>query len=138
MHGGSHEITGVVTEVGKNVTKFKAGDRVGVGCIVNSCQSCECCDEDFENNCQGMIFTYNSVDRDGTVTYGGYSSSVVVHERFVVRFPDAMPLDQGAPLLCAGITVVRVQPHEVPRPERAREACNEYGTIYAISSDFGD
>ena len=105
MHGGSHEITGVVTEVGKNVTKFKAGDRVGVGCIVNSCQSCECCDEDFENNCQGMIFTYNSVDRDGTVTYGGYSSSVVVHERFVVRFPDAMPLDQGAPLLCAGITV---------------------------------
>ena len=104
-YGGSHEIAGVVTEVGKNVTKFKGGDRVGVGCMVNSCQSCDRCDEGFENHCRGIIFTYNSVDRDGTVTYGGYSSSVVVHERFVVRFPDAMPLDQGAPLLCAGITV---------------------------------
>ncbi|PWZ43414.1 hypothetical protein Zm00014a_025043 [Zea mays] len=100
-----HEIAGVVTEVGKNVTSFKAGDRVGVGCMVNSCQSCGSCDEDFENSCRAVIFTYNSVDRDGTVTYGGYSSSVVVHERFVVRFPDAMPLDRGAPLLCAGITV---------------------------------
>ncbi|KAM3211757.1 hypothetical protein ACQJBY_065087 [Aegilops geniculata] len=100
-----HEIAGEVTEAGKNVTKFKAGDRVGVGCMVNSCQSCESCDKGFENHCPGMIFTYNSVDRDGTVTYGGYSSMVVVHERFVVRFPDAMPLDKGAPLLCAGITV---------------------------------
>ncbi|XP_062195165.1 probable cinnamyl alcohol dehydrogenase 5 [Phragmites australis] len=100
-----HEIAGVVTEVGKNVIKFKAGDRVGVGCMVNSCQSCDLCNEGFENHCPGIIFTYNSVDHDGTVTYGGYSSNVVVHERFVVRFPDAMPLDQGAPLLCAGITV---------------------------------
>ncbi|XP_037458694.1 probable cinnamyl alcohol dehydrogenase 5 [Triticum dicoccoides] len=100
-----HEIAGEVTEVGKNVTKFKAGDRVGVGCMVNSCQSCESCDKGFENHCPGMIFTYNSVDRDGTRTHGGYSSMVVVHERFVVRFPDAMPLDKGAPLLCAGITV---------------------------------
>ncbi|KAL6659294.1 hypothetical protein ACP70R_003334 [Stipagrostis hirtigluma subsp. patula] len=100
-----HEIAGVVTEVGKNVTKFKAGDRVGVGCLVNSCQSCDRCAEGFENHCRGIIFTYNSVDRDGTVTYGGYSTNVVVHERFVVRFPEGMPLDQGAPLLCAGITV---------------------------------
>lgn len=100
-----HEIAGVVTEVGKNVTKFKAGDKVGVGCMVNSCQSCESCNEGFENHCPGTIFTYNSVDRDGTVTYGGYSTMVVVHERFVVRFPEAMPLDKGAPLLCAGITV---------------------------------
>jgi cinnamyl-alcohol dehydrogenase len=100
-----HEIAGEVTEVGKNVSKFKAGDRVGVGCMVNSCRSCESCDKGFENHCPGMILTYNSVDVDGTVTYGGYSSMVVVHERFVVRFPDAMPLDKGAPLLCAGITV---------------------------------
>ncbi|OEL38139.1 putative cinnamyl alcohol dehydrogenase 5 [Dichanthelium oligosanthes] len=100
-----HEIAGVVMEVGKNVTKFKAGDRVGVGCMVNSCQSCDSCNDGFENNCTGIIFTYNSIDRDGTVTYGGYSSNVVVHQRFVVQFPDAMPLDQGAPLLCAGITV---------------------------------
>uniref|UniRef100_J3MR95 cinnamyl-alcohol dehydrogenase n=1 Tax=Oryza brachyantha TaxID=4533 RepID=J3MR95_ORYBR len=96
-----HEIAGVVTEVGKSVTKFKAGDRVGVGCMVNSCQSCESCNNGFENHCPGTIFTYNSVDKDGTVTYGGYSSMVVVHERLVVRFP----LDRGAPLLCAGITV---------------------------------
>jgi cinnamyl-alcohol dehydrogenase len=100
-----HEIAGEVTEVGKNVSKFKAGDRVGVGCMVNSCQSCESCSKGFENHCPGMILTYNSVDVDGTVTYGGYSSMVVVHERFVVRFPDAIPLDKGAPLLCAGITV---------------------------------
>ena len=100
-----HEIAGEVTEVGKNVTKFKAGDRVGVGCMVNSCQSCESCDKGFENHCPGIIFTYNSVDKDGTMTLVGYSSMVVVHERFVVRFPDAIPLDKGAPLLCAGITV---------------------------------
>uniref|UniRef100_A0ACD6A0J6 Uncharacterized protein n=1 Tax=Avena sativa TaxID=4498 RepID=A0ACD6A0J6_AVESA len=100
-----HEIAGEVTEVGKNVTKYKAGDRVGVGCMVNSCRSCEGCNKGFENHCPGMISTYNSVDVDGTITYGGYSSMVVVHELFVVRFPDAMPLDKGAPLLCAGITV---------------------------------
>ncbi|KAL6843163.1 hypothetical protein ACP4OV_026876 [Aristida adscensionis] len=101
-----HEIAGLVTEVGKNVTRFTAGDRVGVGCMVNSCQSCERCNEGFENHCgQGIIWTYNSIDRDGTVTYGGYSTAVVVHERFVVRFPAAMPLDKGAPLLCAGVTV---------------------------------
>jgi cinnamyl-alcohol dehydrogenase len=107
-----HEIAGVVTEVGKNVTKFKPGDRVGVGCMVNSCQSCDSCAEGFENTCRGgIIFTYNSVDRDGTVTYGGYSTAVTVHERFVVRFPDAMPLDRGAPLLCAGVTVYSPMKH---------------------------
>uniref|UniRef100_A0A0E0QGL5 cinnamyl-alcohol dehydrogenase n=1 Tax=Oryza rufipogon TaxID=4529 RepID=A0A0E0QGL5_ORYRU len=100
-----HEIAGVVTEAGKNVTKFKGGDKVGVGCMVNSCHSCDSCNQGLENHCPGVIFTYNSVDKDGTVTYGGYSSMVVVHERFVVRFPEAMPLDKGAPLLCAGITV---------------------------------
>uniref|UniRef100_A0A453PYH3 cinnamyl-alcohol dehydrogenase n=1 Tax=Aegilops tauschii subsp. strangulata TaxID=200361 RepID=A0A453PYH3_AEGTS len=100
-----HEIAGEVTEVGKNVTKFEAGDRVGVGVMVNSCQSCESCNEGFENHCPGIIPTYNTVDLDGTITYGGYSGMVVVHERFVVRFPDTIPLDKGAPLLCAGITV---------------------------------
>ncbi|GJN36736.1 hypothetical protein PR202_gb25628 [Eleusine coracana subsp. coracana] len=100
-----HEIARVVSEVGKNVTKFKAGDRVGVGCMVNSCHSCDQCAQGFENNCLGMIQTYNSVDHDNTITYGGYSDSVVVNERFVVRFPDGVPLDAGAPLLCAGVTV---------------------------------
>ncbi|KAK3121272.1 hypothetical protein QOZ80_8BG0649910 [Eleusine coracana subsp. coracana] len=100
-----HEIAGVVTEVGKNVTKFKAGDRVGMGCMVNSCKTCDQCYSSFENHCPGVIFTYNSIDWDSTITYGGYSEMVVVHERFVVRFPDGVPLDAGAPLLCAGVTV---------------------------------
>ncbi|WVZ94542.1 hypothetical protein U9M48_040422 [Paspalum notatum var. saurae] len=102
-----HEIAGVVTEVGKKVTKFKPGDRVGVGCMVNSCQSCDVCAAGFENHCRGIVFTYNSADPadGGSITLGGYSTAVVVHERFVVRFPDGMPLDRGAPLLCAGITV---------------------------------
>uniref|UniRef100_A0A0A9EPI3 Probable cinnamyl alcohol dehydrogenase n=1 Tax=Arundo donax TaxID=35708 RepID=A0A0A9EPI3_ARUDO len=100
-----HEIAGVVIEVGKNVQKLSVGDKVGVGCMVNTCHSCESCKEGFENYCSNIIFTYNSRDRDGTVTYGGYSDMVVVNERFVIRFPEGMPLDNGAPLLCAGITV---------------------------------
>jgi cinnamyl-alcohol dehydrogenase len=100
-----HEIAGVVTEAGRNVARFKPGDRVGVGCMVNSCRACDCCADGFENLCTGMVQTYNSVDRDGSVTRGGYSDAVIVDQRFVVRFPDAVPLDKGAPLLCAGVTV---------------------------------
>ncbi|XP_038980501.1 probable mannitol dehydrogenase [Phoenix dactylifera] len=100
-----HEIVGAVTEVGSNVRKFKVGDKVGVGCLVNSCRSCDGCKQGFENYCPRMILTYNSVDADGTMTYGGYSDMVVVNEHFVVRIPDTMPLDKCAPLLCAGITV---------------------------------
>ncbi|XP_010555305.1 PREDICTED: probable cinnamyl alcohol dehydrogenase 9 [Tarenaya hassleriana] len=100
-----HEIVGIASKVGKNVTKFKEGDRVGVGVIVNSCQSCETCDQDLENYCPQLIFTYNSYDHDGTKTYGGYSDTIVVDQRFVLRFPDGLPPDAGAPLLCAGITV---------------------------------
>ncbi|KAG2568688.1 hypothetical protein PVAP13_7NG404200 [Panicum virgatum] len=100
-----HEIAGLVTEVGKNVHKFNVGDRVGVGCMVNTCQSCEGCEAGLENYCSQIVFTYNSRDRDGTVTCGGYSDVVVVNQHFVIRFPDGMPLDKGAPLLCAGITV---------------------------------
>ncbi|RCV35357.1 hypothetical protein SEVIR_7G245600v4 [Setaria viridis] len=100
-----HEIAGLVTEVGKNVQRFNVGDKVGVGCMANTCQSCESCEEGLENFCSKIVFTYNCQDRDGTVTYGGYSDMVVVNQRFVIRFPDGMPLDKGAPLLCAGITV---------------------------------
>nr|QCD25588.1 cinnamyl alcohol dehydrogenase 8 [Asarum sieboldii] len=100
-----HEIVGQVKEVGKNVTKFKVGDKVGVGCMVGSCRSCHSCNKGCENYCPNIIFTYNSVDRDDTITYGGYSDMVVVDQHFVVKVPDVIPLDRAAPLLCAGITV---------------------------------
>ncbi|XP_073003902.1 probable cinnamyl alcohol dehydrogenase 5 isoform X1 [Typha latifolia] len=100
-----HEIAGVVAEVGSKVQKFKVGDKVGVGCMVNSCQSCDNCGQGFENYCPQIILTYNSIDKDGSMTYGGYSNMVVVDQNYVIRFPENLPLDKGAPLLCAGITV---------------------------------
>jgi uncharacterized zinc-type alcohol dehydrogenase-like protein len=101
-----HEIAGVVSAVGADVTRFSVGDRVGVGCFVDSCGSCEYCLSDEEQHCAtGATPTYNGVGRDGEPTYGGYSEQIVVTERFVVRIPDALPLDAAAPLLCAGITV---------------------------------
>lgn len=100
-----HEIVGIVTKVGASVKKFKVGDKVGVGCMVNSCESCPACDEGLEQYCQtGFVGTYNSVDKDGSPTYGGYSQSIVVKEAFVLRVPENLPMDGVAPLLCAGIT----------------------------------
>ncbi|XP_021833338.1 probable mannitol dehydrogenase isoform X2 [Prunus avium] len=100
-----HEIVGEVTEVGSKVKKVKAGDKVGVGCMVGACHACDNCNNDLENYCPKLILTYSSVYTDGTLTYGGYSDSMVANERYIVRFPENMPLDAGAPLLCAGITV---------------------------------
>lgn len=101
-----HEIAGVVTEIGPQVTGFKVGDRVGVGCFVDSCRECDNCAAGLEQYCtgSGMIGTYNAVGRDGQPTQGGYSGSIVVDENYVLRIPDALPLDATAPLLCAGIT----------------------------------
>lgn len=100
-----HEIAGTVAAVGDAVTRHRVGDRVGVGCMVNSCGECRQCLRGQEQFCtEGAVFTYGSIDRDGTVTQGGYSQQVVVTEDFVVRIPDALPLDAAAPLLCAGIT----------------------------------
>ena len=96
---------GVVTEVGNKVQKFKVGDKVGVGCMVGSCHSCDSCANHLENYCPKMILTYSAKYYDGTTTYGGYSNIMVSDEHFVVRIPDNLPLDAAAPLLCAGITV---------------------------------
>ncbi|MEV6052241.1 NAD(P)-dependent alcohol dehydrogenase [Streptomyces sp. NPDC052107] len=100
-----HEIAGVVREVGPGVTKFAVGDRVGVGCMVDSCRECENCLKGLEQYClKGMVGTYNAIGRDGEPTYGGYSEKIVVDENYVVRIPDGLSLDVAAPLLCAGIT----------------------------------
>ncbi|KAH7520419.1 hypothetical protein FEM48_Zijuj08G0141800 [Ziziphus jujuba var. spinosa] len=100
-----HEVVGVVTEVGNKVQKFKVGDKVGVGCMVGACHSCESCKNNLENYCPNMILTYGAKYYDGTITYGGYSDDMVADEHYIVRIPDGLPLDAGAPLLCAGITV---------------------------------
>ncbi|XVE64548.1 hypothetical protein DITRI_Ditri07aG0109100 [Diplodiscus trichospermus] len=101
-----HEIAGVVKEVGTSVQRFKVGDPVGVGTYVNSCRDCEYCNEGIEVHCaKGSIPTFNGIDVDGTVTKGGYSSYIVVHERFCFGIPSNYPLASAAPLLCAGITV---------------------------------
>jgi alcohol dehydrogenase (NADP+) len=99
-----HEIAGVVEEVGPAVTSFRIGDRVGVGCMVDSCGTCRQCLAGNEQYCHGMIGTYGSTGRDGLPTQGGYSTHIVVTERFVLRIPDALSFEVAAPLLCAGIT----------------------------------
>ena len=100
-----HEIAGVVEAVGSGVTKFVVGDRVGVGCMVDSCRECEACRNGQEQHCvQGNVQTYNGIGKDGEPTYGGYSQKVVVDEAFTVRIPEGISLDVAAPLLCAGIT----------------------------------
>ncbi len=101
-----HEIIGKVLEVGPDVTKFKAGDKVGVGCMVDSCQSCDQCDHGEEQYCRhGLTATYGSPDRiTGETTQGGYSKHIVVREEFVLSVPDALDMARAAPILCAGIT----------------------------------
>ncbi|QUH01347.1 NAD(P)-dependent alcohol dehydrogenase [Saccharopolyspora erythraea] len=103
-----HEIAGVVAAVGSQVTRHTVGDRVGVGCFVDSCRDCDNCRAGSEQYCTGelgAVMTYNGVDRDGKPTYGGYARQVVVDESYALRIPDGLPLDEAAPLLCAGITV---------------------------------
>lgn len=100
-----HEIVGRVTSVGSDVTKYKIGDTVGVGCMVDSDGACPMCQRNEEMFCANATFTYNGKDRhSGGVTYGGYSNSIVVDERFVLRIPENLDLAGAAPLLCAGIT----------------------------------
>ncbi|RBP85166.1 NAD(P)-dependent alcohol dehydrogenase [Marinomonas rhizomae] len=101
-----HEIIGRVTEIGNKVSKYKVGDLVGVGCMVDSCQTCSSCKQDLEQYCDnGMLGTYGARDViDGSLNYGGYSDHIVVREEFVLSIPEALDASKAAPLLCAGIT----------------------------------
>ncbi|KAK3016421.1 hypothetical protein RJ639_006188 [Escallonia herrerae] len=90
-----HELVGIVTEIGSKVQKFKVGDKVGLGTTVESCRSCDNCAYDLENYCPKVVQTYNSIDYDGTTTYGGYSDIMVANEHFVVQWPENMALDAG-------------------------------------------
>src|SRR3954466_5951406 len=100
-----HEIVGTVAEVGSDVTTHRVGDRVGVGCMVNSCGECANCRNGDEQYClEGMVGTYAGTDRDGSTTQGGYSTHVVVDAGYVLRVPDGIDSASAAPLLCAGIT----------------------------------
>lgn len=101
-----HEIAGVVEEVGSGVTKHAVGDRVGIGCFVDSCRECENCLNGLDNYClKGNVGTYDSIGRDGLPTAGGYSTHIVAEEDYVLSIPDGIELDVAAPLLCAGITL---------------------------------
>ena len=102
-----HEIAGIVSQVGAKASRYKVGDRVGVGCFVDSCRECSPCRKGLEQYCaKGCTLTYNGVERDGeTHTQGGYSNKIVVDENYVLRIPDNLPLDRTAPLMCAGITL---------------------------------
>ena len=100
-----HEIAGIVSAVGTGVTRYSVGDRVGVGCFVDSCRECENCLAGEEQFClKGNVATYNGRQYSGEPTYGGYSQRVVVDENYVLRIPEGLALDAAAPLLCAGIT----------------------------------
>jgi len=107
-----HELAGVVTVVGGNVTKYKVGDKVGVGCIVDSCMACSGCGGGEEQLCEkGMTMTYNDTTKHGHLatdsgyTYGGYSKSYTANQRYIVKIPDGFPLEAAGPVLCAGITM---------------------------------
>jgi len=100
-----HEIVGTVTHIGSQVKRFKAGDRAGVGCFVDSCRACGPCREGLEQYCEaGMLLTYSARDKEGRITQGGYSSQIVVDEHYVLRIPSSLSPAGAAPLLCAGIT----------------------------------
>ncbi|MCS5498308.1 NAD(P)-dependent alcohol dehydrogenase [Cnuibacter physcomitrellae] len=101
-----HEIAGVVAEVGAGVTRFAVGDRIGVGCTIDSCGECDACLAGLQQYCRrGNILTYGVRDYEGSMTYGGYSRSIVVNEHYAMQIPDSVSLESAAPLMCGGITL---------------------------------
>ena len=101
-----HEIVGNVSQVGLQVTRFKVGDKVGVGCFVDSCRDCDACRQGVEQYCSNVLTTYNGIEKDGkTSTQGGYSNKIIVNENYILRMPDNLVTEHAAPLLCAGITL---------------------------------
>jgi uncharacterized zinc-type alcohol dehydrogenase-like protein len=102
-----HEIVGIISAIGSKVKKYKVDDKVGVGCMVDSCRQCSSCQENLQQYCdEGATLTYGSITRDGLeITQGGYSSHIVVDENFILRLPENLPIAETAPLLCAGITL---------------------------------
>ncbi|WP_158751125.1 NAD(P)-dependent alcohol dehydrogenase [Acidobacterium sp. S8] len=101
-----HEIAGIVTAVGSKVTKFKVGDKAGIGCFVDSCRTCEECQKGLEQYCaKGAVWTYNAKAKDGELMMGGYSDKIVADENYILHIPENLALDAAAPLLCAGITL---------------------------------
>lgn len=115
-----HEIVGRVTRVGSGVTRFTVGEPAGVGCFVDSCRVCGSCKEGLEQYCEGpLVFTYNSTEKDGkTPTYGGYSSHIVVDERYTLKISPTLAPANVAPLLCAGITMYSPLRHFKAGPGR--------------------
>ena len=95
---------GVVTEVGDKVEKFKVGDKVGVGALLASCRNCDMCAQGLEVYCARKIFSTGAIDTDGNPTHGGFCDLMVADEHYVIRWPENLPMDAGAPLLCAGIS----------------------------------
>ena len=135
-----HEIAGLVAAVGSAVSKVSIGDRVGVGCLVDSCGQCEYCQAGEEQFCtKGAVPTYNGREYDGEPTFGGYSQQVVVKDGFIVKIPDGLELKDAAPLLCAGITTKlavealarrrghasRDRRHGRARPRRREDRCGD-------------
>lgn len=102
-----HEIVGIISQVGAKTTRYKVGDKVGVGCFVDSCRKCVPCKKGLEQYClEGATLTYNDLEKNSdNKTQGGYSNKIVVNEEYVLRIPENLPMENAAPLLCAGITL---------------------------------
>ncbi len=131
-----HEIAGVVAETGPGVTKFRVGDRVGVGCFVDSCRECDHCRQGLEQYCvTGGTGTYNARDKDGEPTYGGYSTHIVVDENYTLRIPEGIGLDEAARCSAPASPSTRRSPTGRPAPaRRSRSSASAASATWASRS----